>query len=156
MKTTVRFGLFAALLVGGIGVSFAQKSAGSADEQAIRKLDKEWSAAAQSKDASKTTSYYAEDASAFPYNAPIATGKEHIQEMWTTLMALPGFSLTFTPTKIGVAKSGDLAYDVGTFELKFNDASGNPTATIGKYVVVWKKQADKQWKVAADIFNTDK
>jgi ketosteroid isomerase-like protein len=71
-------------------------------------------------------------------------------------MSLPGFSLSFGPTKIEVAKSGEMAYDVGTFELKFNDAQGNLMTEIGKYVVVWKKQPAKQWKVAADIFNTDK
>jgi ketosteroid isomerase-like protein len=71
-------------------------------------------------------------------------------------MSMPGFSLTFAPTKIEIAKAGDMAYDVGTAELKLNDASGNPTTTVGKYVVVWKKQPDKQWKAVADIFNTDK
>ena len=156
MKTNTKLGLFTALFVAGLGASFAQKSGGSADEQAIRKLDKEWSASTQSKDAGKMLAYYAEDASALPFSAPIATGKEQIQKVWTGLMAMPGFSLSFAPTKIEVAKSGDLAYDVGTFELKFNDANGKPTTEIGKYVVVWKKQADKQWKAVADIFNTDK
>jgi ketosteroid isomerase-like protein len=145
MKATRKFGLLAALVVFAIGISFAQTSSGGADEQALRKLD-----------ASKMAGYYASDGSAFPFNAPIATGKEQIQKVWAGLMALPGFSLNFAPTKIEVAKSGEMAYDVGTFELKFNDANGNPTTEIGKYVVVWKKQPDKQWKVAADIFNTDK
>ena len=72
------------------------------------------------------------------------------------MLALPGVSLSFVPTSIEVAKSKDMAYDVGTYELKLNDPQGNPTTQIGKYVVVWKKQADKQWKVVADIFNPDK
>ena len=156
MKTSTKLGLFTALFVVALGASFAQKSGGSADEQVIRKMDKEWSAATQSKDAGKLLVYYAEDASVFPFNAPIATGKEQIQKVWMGLMAMPGFSLSFAPTKIEVAKSADLAYDVGTFELKFADANGKPTTEIGKYVVVWKKQADMQWKVVADIFNTDK
>jgi ketosteroid isomerase-like protein len=156
MKTSVKIGLLAALLTAGISVSLAQKSSGDADEQAIRKLDKEWSAAAGSKDVGKTIEYYAEDGSAFPFNAPIATGKEQIKKVWVGLTSMPGFALSFGPTKIEVAKSGDIAYDVGTFELRFNDASGKPTTEIGKYVVVWKKQADRQWKVVADIFNTDK
>jgi uncharacterized protein (TIGR02246 family) len=156
MKTKARVGLLAALLMVGIGVSVAQKPGGSADEQAIRKLDKEWSAAAQSKDAGKMVAYYAEDGSAFPFNAPIATGHEQIQKLWAGLMSMPGFALSFAPTKIEVAKSGEMAYDVGTFELKHNDANGALTSTAGKYVVVWKKQADKQWKAVADIFNTDK
>ena len=156
MQIRMKLGLPAALFLLGIGVCLAQKSSGNADEQAIRKLDKEWSAAAQSKDAGKMLAYYSEEGSAFPFNAPIATGKEQIQKLWTGLMSMPGFALTFSPTKIEVAKSGDMAYDVGTFELKLNDASGNPTTAAGKYVVVWKKQADKQWKAVADIFNTDK
>jgi uncharacterized protein (TIGR02246 family) len=156
MKAKRKFGLLMTTAVLGIGVAFAQTSSGGADEQGIRKLDKEWSAATQTKDASKMAAYYAADGSAFPFNAPIATGKEQIQKMWAGLMAVPGFSLSFRPTKIEVAKSGEMAYDVGTFELKINDDKGNPTTEIGKYVVVWKKQPDKQWKVVADIFNTDK
>jgi uncharacterized protein (TIGR02246 family) len=156
VKINEKFGLLAALFLVGIGASFAQKSGGGADEQAIRTLDKEWSDATQSKDAVKMLVYYADDASALPFNAPIATGKEQIQKMWTGLMGMPGFSLSFAPAKIEVAKSGDLAYDVGTFELKLNDANGSPTTMMGKYVVVWKKQTDGHWKAAADIFNTDK
>ncbi len=144
------------LLMAGTAISPAQKSNPNPDEQAIRKLDKDWSAAAQSKDVDKTISYYSDDASAFPFNAPIATGKEQIRQVWAHLTSLPGFALTFAPTKIEVAESGDLAYDVGTFELKTNDPQGNVVTGIGKYVVVWKKQPDKQWKVIADIFNTDK
>ena len=148
--------LVVAVFAAGINVSLAARPKENTDDAAIRKLDKEWSAVAGSKDAAKMVSFYADDASAFPFNAPIASGKEHIKEMWWHLMSLPGFALSFAPTKIEVAKGGDLAYDVGTFELKANDAQGNPTTTVGKYVVVWKKGPDSHWKAVADIFNTDK
>ncbi len=156
MKTNKWLEAIVLLLVVGTGFSLAQKANPNPDEQAIRKLDKDWSAAAQSKDVAKTISFYADDASALPFNAPIASGKDQIRELWTHLTSMPGFSLTFAPTKIEVAKSGDLAYDVGTFELKANDAQGNATTQIGKYVVVWKKQSDKQWKAILDMFSTDK
>jgi uncharacterized protein (TIGR02246 family) len=154
--TRISLTAVALLLIAGSAFSIAQKSNPNADEQAIRKLDKEWSAAAQSKDVDRTVSFYADDASALPFNAPIATGKEAIRQVWAHLTSLPGFALTFGPTKIEVAKSGDLAYDVGTFELKSNDAQGNVNTEVGKYVVVWKKQPDKQWKVVIDMFSTDK
>jgi uncharacterized protein (TIGR02246 family) len=128
----------------------------SKDEQTIRDLDKAWSQAAHAKDLDKTVSYYADDASALPFNAPIATGKDAIRQLWQHLMSLPGFSLTFAPTRIDISKSGDMAYEIGTFELKTNDAQGNPTTTPGKYVVAWTKNAKGQWKVEADIFNTNK
>ena len=146
----------AVLVFAGTAISAAQKSNPNPDEQAIRKLDKDWSAAAGSKDVDKTVSFYSDDASALPFNAPIANGKDQIRQVWAHLTSLPGFALSFGPTKIEAAKSGDLAYDVGTFELKTNDAQGNTTTEAGKYTVVWKKQADKQWKAVVDMFNTDK
>jgi ketosteroid isomerase-like protein len=67
-------------------------------------------------------SFYADDASAFPFNAPIANGKEQIRQLWSQLMSKPGFGLSFKPTKIEVGKSGDLAYETGTFELSERSA----------------------------------
>jgi ketosteroid isomerase-like protein len=134
------------------GIAFAA----SADEAAIRKADAAWSHAAETKDLDKCVSFYAEDASVFPFNAPIATGKEQIRAVWSHLMSMPGFSLTFAPAKVEVSKARDIAYETGTFELKLNDAQGNPTTSSGKYVVVWKMGSDHEWKAEADIFNTDK
>ena len=147
--------VLALLMVANMALGQGQDKA-SAAQQTIRDLDTAWSQAAQSKDVDKMVSYYADDASAFPFNAPIATGKDQIRQLWSSLMAKPGFSLTFAPTKIVVAKSNDLAYEAGTFELKMNDAQNNPTTTNGKYVVCWKKQPKQAWKVEFDIFNTDK
>ena len=76
--------LVAIVCVAGIGAFIAARPKRDADKEAIQKLDKEWSAVAGSKDAAKTASFYADDASAFPFNAPIATGKEHIQECGRT------------------------------------------------------------------------
>ena len=133
-----------------------EKEMKKSDEQVIRELDTEWSLAAENNDATKFASFYSDTGSALPFNAPSATGKAQIQQLWASLMAKPGFSLHFAPTRIEVAASKDLAYDVGTFEFKLNDDKGASMTIPGKYVVVWKKQKDGQWKAEADIFNTDK
>jgi ketosteroid isomerase-like protein len=143
--------LTAGILSPGIGAVAA-----ITDEQTIRDMDAEWSRAAESRDAAKCASFYSETGSVMPFNAPIAIGRARVQEVWTQLMAKPGFSLRFAPTQIEVAKSRDMAYDIGTFELKLNDAQGAPMTILGKYVVVWKKQKGGGWKAEADIFNTDK
>jgi len=127
----------------------------SADEQRLRELDKQWSQAAGAKDAAKTASFYAEDGAMLPPNAPIVNGKAKIQETWAGLMAKPGFAIHFEPTRIVVAKSGDVAFDVGTFGLTMNDAQGKPTTAVGKYVVAWSRKKNGEWKVEADCFNTD-
>jgi uncharacterized protein (TIGR02246 family) len=127
----------------------------SSDEAAIRETVTAWSAAAGARDLSKCVSFYTDDASVLPFNAPIATGKDQIREVWSNLMSNPGYSLRFRPAKIEVARSGDLAYEIGTFDLTLADQTGKTTAHRGKYVVAWKKQGNGEWKAGADIFNTD-
>jgi len=126
-----------------------------ADEKAIRALVADWATAAAAKDLEKTLSFYADDASMFPTNAPIASTKEARRQVWAAFMATPGYALAFGTTKVEAAKSSDLAYDTGTYSLTLNDKKGKPVTTKGKYVVVWKKDASGAWKVAADIFNAD-
>jgi uncharacterized protein (TIGR02246 family) len=134
------------------GVAFADAAA---DEQAIRALDASWSQAAGTKDLDKTVSFYADDASILPPNMPIATGKAAIRTVWSQFMAMPGFFITFAPSKVVIAKSGDLAYEIGTFQFTANDAQGKPATSVGKFVVNWQKR-DGKWMVVADIFNDDK
>jgi len=51
-----------------------------------------------------------------------------------------------------VAKSGELGYLYGTYELSMQEPVVHDT---GKMVEVWKKQADGKWKCIVDTFNSD-
>ena len=124
-------------------------------EQALRDLDAQWSAAAGAKDLDKTVSYYAEDAIVMPPNASAATTREAIRSAWKEMLTTPGAAISWKATKVEVAKSGDLAYVSGTYEETMTDASGKPVNDRGKYVEIFKKQADGTWKVIADIWNSD-
>ena len=62
---------------------------------------------------------------------------------------------TWQPTKVEVAKSGDLGYSTGTNTITMNDEKGKPVTTKGKYATIWKKMADGSWKVIVDIANDD-
>jgi ketosteroid isomerase-like protein len=139
-------------------LSFAFIGTASADakiEQALRDLDAQWSQAAGAKDVDKTVSYYSEGAIVMPPNAPSATTKEAIRTVWKDLLTSPGVAISWKTTKVEVAKSGDMAYSSGTYELTMNDASGKPVNDRGKYLVVWEKQADGKWKCGADTWNSD-
>jgi uncharacterized protein (TIGR02246 family) len=126
----------------------------AADEKTIRDADAQWSKAAAARDVDGTVSYYSDDASLLAPNAPIASDKQSIRAAWAGLLT-PDTSLSWQATKVEVARSGDLAYLIGTYQLTTKDAQGKPVSDNGKFVEVWKKQADGKWKVAADIFNSD-
>ena len=123
-------------------------------EQALRDLDAQWSAAAAAKDLDRTVSYYATDAVVMPPNAPSETTKETFRNIWKDMIASAS-SVSWKATRVEVAKSGDMAYVSGTYEVTVNDASGKPVNDRGKYLEVWKKQADGKWKCGADIWDSD-
>lgn len=156
LKTQITLFLFLLLLsVSGACQTQTAQDTRAADESALRTLDSEWSKAAGAKDVDKTVSYYADDAIVMPPNSPQATGKEPIRAIWKGMLGAPGFSGGWKSTKVDVARSGDLAYVSGSYELTENDASGKPVSDKGKYLEVWKKQANGSWKCVADIFNSD-
>lgn len=127
----------------------------SADEATLKNLDAEWSKAAGAKDVDKTASYYTDDALVLPPNMPAIHGKQGARAMWQAMFGVPGFGGGWKVAKVEVAHSGDLAYVTGTYELSETDANGKPSSDKGKYLEVWKKQSDGNWKCIVDMFNSD-
>lgn len=56
---------------------------------------------------------------------------------------------------MGVARSGDLGYTSGLYELKLKGTAG-AAVDNGKYLTIWKKEADGSWEVLFDTFNSDR
>jgi ketosteroid isomerase-like protein len=60
------------------------------------------------------------------------------------------YQLTWTATDASMGPSGDMGYTWGHFEGHSKDANGNPVTTSGRYMTIWRKQADGNWKVVLD------
>ncbi len=153
------FGFFCTLVVFGCTSTSqqppAQPDTRAADEAAVRKTDADWAAAAQSKQVDAWVAFYSDDAVILPPNDAAATSKDSIRKTVGGLLGLPGLSVKWQATKVEVARSGDIAYASGTYELGFKGPKGKPVADHGKYVEVWKKQPDGGWKCVVDTWNSD-
>jgi ketosteroid isomerase-like protein len=90
-----------------------------------------------------------------PPNDKKATGKEDVRRYFGQLLMLPGLSLSWEPSKVEVARSGDLAYTQGSYRMAFPDPHGKPATDQGKTLEVWRKQADGSWKCVADMWSSD-
>jgi len=126
-----------------------------AEEAAIRKADAQWVKAAQTKQVDAWVAFYADDAAVLPPNDKLATTKESIRKSVSELLALPGLTISWQPTRVEVARSGDLGYLYGAYELSMKDARGKPATDRGKIVEIWRKQADGNWKCIVDTWNSD-
>ena len=94
------------------------------------------------------------DAYLLPPDAPRTQGKEAIHAVIAELEAMPGFDITWSPSTADVGSGGDLGYTLGSYEMTMEGPEG-PIRIDGKYLTVWRKQADGSWKVTADMFNAD-
>ena len=51
--------------------------------------------------------------------------------------------------------AGDYAIETGSYEITMTPKGGKLIHDKGKYLTVWKKQADGSWKIYRDINNSD-
>ena len=124
------------------------------DEAAIRAATREWNAAEAAKDLDKCVSFYADDGERLATGSPAIRGAAALRDEWRKYLSSSG-TFQWRTAKVEVSSSGDLAYETGTYVLKTVGRNGHPITTNGKYVCVWKKQRDGQWKVVEDIDNPD-
>lgn len=64
------------------------------------------------------------------------------------------YLLSWEPVTGLVAKSGDLGYTWGRYEMRMADASGDTVSHFGKYLNVWRRQKDGSWRVLVDMGNS--
>lgn len=142
---------FAGLIIGLIALSAAGCApTANVDQEraALMTADREWSQT--TKEPEKFVAFFADGASMYPPAMPIITGGEAIRKTFAEMSKTPGFALSWTATKADVGTSGDVGYTAGTYQMTMAGVTEK-----GKYITVWKKQADGAWKVAEDIFNAD-
>ncbi len=161
LRETCRFPLIAAVFAASLSVSCAQPQqkpseapdTRAADEATIRSADADFAKAAAAKDLDKCMSLYEDDAVLFTPGSPAVIGKDNIRNV---IQRMLGMQLTINVASVDVARSGDLALDRGTVQAAVTDKKGKTTTQTSEYVLVWRKQADGAWKVAADTSANEK
>jgi ketosteroid isomerase-like protein len=144
-----------ALMIAGVLLSCASahaqgRIAGSGEDvrAVIEAANKKFIEGAAKGDAAMIASVYTPDAEAFPPNADIVKGRPAIQKMWQSVLDSGVSAFTLASTE--VESAGNLAYEVGTYEMKGKDGT---VVDRGKYCVVWKRVGG-QWLLHRDIWST--
>lgn len=97
---------------------------------------------------------FADDAVVFPAGGAVLRGKAEIVERWQKDSFDPQ-GLTWSPAGAQASLAGDLGFTYGSWEKVGKGPDGKLTVTKGKYLTVWRKNADGAWQVIADIGNAD-
>lgn len=157
MKSNIIFAAALALAPLTVTTAIAQNETAAAeqgsDAQAIQTIHEEWADLIAEKDSAAIGALYAEDAVLMAPGEATVEGADAIAARWARQLTLDGFDFSLTPQQLVVSASGDLAHDRGSYDFAATLPQGAITDT-GKYVLVWQK-IDGEWKVIADIFNSD-
>jgi uncharacterized protein (TIGR02246 family) len=127
-----------------------------ADEAAITAAGVALAQAAEAKDLDKCMSFYVDDPVLFVPGAPAVIGKDRVRQAFAGFLGVRELKLETSGLMIDVAQSGDLAFERGSYSNTITDAEGKTTTESGKLALVWKKQANGSWKIAADTNASDK
>jgi uncharacterized protein (TIGR02246 family) len=92
--------------------------------------------------------WFAEDGVTLGNGQAPVHGRDAIAKQATWLAK--DYQLLWTPTDAVMSPSGDMGYTWGHYESHSRDADGNSKVTSGRYLTIWRKQPDGNWKVALD------
>lgn len=125
--------------------------------QAIEQANAGLIAALKAGDPGKAASFYDADAVAMPANLPANRGQQEIVASLTRFfdyLTMTDFSLNIEDVMV----TNDIAIETGNTTMTVQPKQAGAPAIgpdKGKYLAVWKKQADGSWKKLRDIWNSD-
>lgn len=126
-----------------VSASVSTADAGSAARDAVRRADSSFAAlAARAGAAEAFGTWVADDGVSLGRGAALTCGREAVRRAFDAVA--PG-ALVWAPRVADAAASGDLGFTVGVATIRSEATSHN-----SKYLTVWKKQPDGQWRFVAD------
>jgi ketosteroid isomerase-like protein len=119
----------------------------------IEGLAEDFSKAVANHDAAAMAGFYTADAKFLPPNVPMIVGPAGIEAFGQEMFAAGAQSLRLET--MDVLDGGDLEVEVGRYTMGIQPPGSDPMVDNGKYVAVWRRDADGNLKMAVDTFNSD-
>lgn len=130
-------------------VAACNQAGGPGDPSVITSRSDAWEEALNAKDVDGIVALYTSDARLMPPNAEMSIGQDGVR---TAFGGMIDAGLGGTLTSIEASVSGDIGYNIGTYEL----TDGDNVVDEGKFIEIWHRGSDGQWHMASDIWNSDK
>ena len=116
--------------------------------------DAEWAAlSSEGQDVERILSFWTDDARVYAPGLPVFSGKAALRRYVEGALAIPGFHITWTTSAADLSPDGELAYLLSTNTVTMPGPQGQPVTTSGRAITVWRREPDRTWRCAVDIWN---
>ena len=95
--------------------------------------------------------FYANDAVLLPPGAPPIRGAEAIKTFWKGMLDAGAAEVSLQTQSVD--SSAEIAYEIGAYSFTMPDGKGGKNHLSGKFLVVYKRQANGSLRAVADMFS---
>jgi len=118
---------------------------------AIAEVNAEFARALVAGDARAIAAVFTEDAEVIPVTQRgFVSGRTEI-ESYNARRLTAGRYLDVVITTVQLGVSGDLAWETGTSRVTVQHGKSGPVTVTGRYLAVWRREADGRWRIRADL-----
>jgi len=122
-------------------------------EAAVRRITQEWVLACNTKHLDDLLDLYIADALVLRSNYPPVRGAAAVREFFFGALDAGLGEVEVEPIRVEVA--GDMAYEAGRCKALVPGAAGKRREERGKYLWVFARQSNGEWKLASDCWSSD-
>jgi ketosteroid isomerase-like protein len=122
-------------------------------EAAVRRVTQEWVLACNTRHLDDLLELYASDAMVLRSNYPPIRGAAAIREFFFGALDAGLGEVEVEPLRVDIV--GDLAYEAGRCKALIPSSTGKRREERGKYLWVFTRQPNTEWKLAADCWSSD-
>ena len=121
----------------------------------IEEQNKVYTKAMIDNDTETMLSMCADDVISMPSYQPTVKGIDKVREL-SEMQAKSGWKTThFVLSQTDVIVAGDLAIEIGNYDMKMSGPDVPEWADNGKYITIWEMQKDGSLKIKVETWNTD-
>ena len=120
----------------------------------IERLNAELTKIIAAKDLTALVAMYEEDAWLLPPGAPVVQGRDAISARFNAFMSTVE-TLDMQFEVIDVVDAGDVLVDLAHIRTAAQRRDGEAHHQKSKHIVIWRKQSDGTFKIAAEAINRD-
>ncbi len=151
-RVTIGIGLAIGIVVVLASCSTPAPPEASASKSDLGRMNRDFAAALNAKDAARAASLYAEDAWIIPPGEAIVKGRAAIEAYWKGAIESAGVRDVSVET-LDARSSGDLGFEIGSYRLTADGPDGAPVKDTGRYIELLRRGADGTWISTAGIWN---